>query len=229
MDGILLIDKPLKWSSFDVVNKVRFTVAQDLGVKPKRVKVGHTGTLDPYATGLMVIVIGKYTKKAAEFSGLDKTYDCEMTLGQTSTTGDVEGELTDVSQERPSEGDIKGAMAKFVGEIEQTPPIYSAIKIDGKPAYARARSGEVVEMKKRKVTIYDIAYAKYDYPKCNFVTTVSSGTYIRSLVQDIGEVLSTGAYMSALRRTSVGEFGIKDAISPDSITIDDIRKKIITK
>lgn len=212
-DGILLIDKPTGWSSFDVVAKVRGTLKKEAG---KKVKVGHTGTLDPLATGLMIVVVGSYCKRASEFSKLDKTYEVTMQLGQTSSTGDEEGEKTDISDEEPSKEQLQGALEGFVGESMQTPPIYSAIKINGQRAYKLARKGEEVVIEPRKVRINNLDLTHYSYPAVKFTTSVSSGTYIRSLVEDIGKKLETGAYMSDLRRTIVGEFKIEQAILADS-------------
>lgn len=211
-DGILLIDKPRGWSSFDVVAKVRGTLKKEAG---KKVKVGHTGTLDPLATGLMIIVVGSYCKRASEFSKLDKTYEVTMRLGQTSSTGDEEGEKTNISDKEPSKEDVLRALEGFVGESMQTPPIYSAIKISGQRAYKLARKGEEVVIEPRKVRINSLDLTDYNYPEVKFTTSVSSGTYIRSLVEDIGKKLGTGAYMSDLRRTQVGSFSIKDALTID--------------
>ncbi len=215
-DGILLIDKPSGWSSFDVVAKVRGTLKKEVG---KKVKVGHTGTLDPLATGLMIIVVGSYCKRAQEFSKLDKTYEVTMRLGQTSSTGDEEGEKTDISDEEPSKDDVLEVLKGFVGESMQTPPIYSAIKINGQRAYKLARKGEEVTIEPRKIRINGLDLTHYNYPEVKFTTSVSSGTYIRSLAADIGKKLETGAYMSDLRRTIVGEFKIEQAISPE-VSID---------
>ena len=214
MRGILLIDKPKTWTSFDVVNYVRKMVATAEGKKPKNTKVGHTGTLDPLATGLLVLVIGKeYTRRAGEFSKLDKTYEVTMKLGETSTTGDNEGEKTAVSSTTPSEKAILEALAGFKGEIMQVPPAFSAMKVDGQRAYKLAREGKTVELEARPVTIYSIEMTKYAYPYVEFTVDVSSGTYVRSLVEDIGKVLGTGAYMSDLRRTRIGQFNLRDAHS----------------
>lgn len=210
MDGILLVDKPAGWSSFDVVAKVRGQIKRETGLK--KPKVGHTGTLDPLATGLMVVVVGSYCKRASEFSKLDKTYETIMILGKTSTTGDEEGEKTSVSDAVPSKNDILSALEAFRGEISQVPPAYSAIKVNGQRAYKLAREGKEVVIEPRQVTIYDIRLDSYVYPEVRFTTSVSSGTYIRSLVEDIGSKLGTGAYMSGLRRTMVGKFEIKTAI-----------------
>ena len=209
MNGILLIDKPVGWTSFDVVAKVRGLVRQETGLK--KPKVGHTGTLDPLATGLLIIVVGTYCKRAQEFSKLDKVYEVTMKLGQTSTTGDEEGEKTVVSSERPELKELEKVLKKFVGEQMQTPPIYSAIKVDGQRAYKLARAGKEVKLEPRKVTIYSMSGIKYAYPEVKFTTKVSSGTYIRSLVEDIGKQLGVGAYMSALRRIEVGKYSIVEA------------------
>ncbi len=208
MNGILLIDKPIGWTSHDVVAKVRGLLKAQTGGK---IKVGHTGTLDPVATGLLVLVVGSYTKQAGEFSKLDKTYVAELTLGSVSTTADSEGEITPKSTSKPGEAETQTALDKFIGEIEQTPPKFSAIKVDGQRAYKLARAGKEVQMEPRQIKIYSIKNVKYDYPKLSFETEVSSGTYIRSLAQDIGTELGTGAYLSALCRTKVGKLDIKNA------------------
>lgn len=208
MEGILLVDKPAGWTSHDVVAKIRSIIKSETGQK---IKVGHTGTLDPFATGLLVLVLGSHTKRAAEFSKLDKTYEAELTLGKTSTTGDIEGEISLKSSKKPSEDEIKAVLSQFEGQIDQTPHQYSAVKVGGQRAYKAAREGKTVEIKPRKVTIHSISEVKYDYPKLSFTTSVSSGTYIRSLAEDIGAKLGTGAYLSALRRTSVSDFDVKDA------------------
>lgn len=206
--GIVLIDKPAGISSFGVVARVRGKLSREAG---KKVKVGHTGTLDPFATGLLILVVGDYCKRAGEFSKLDKTYEATMRLGQTSSTGDPEGEITDVSNRQPTRSEIEAALKKFVGTIQQTPPAYSAIKINGQRAYKLARKGEVVEMPVRTVTISRLELIDYEYPNIKIVCHVSSGTYIRTLVEDIGKELNTGAYTVALRRTTVGEWSIDNA------------------
>jgi tRNA pseudouridine55 synthase len=221
VDGILLIDKPREWTSFDVVAKIRGLLKTQTG---KKIKVGHTGTLDPLATGLMIVVVGSYCKRAQEFSKLDKTYEVTMKLGETSTTGDEEGQKTQVSTHTPTEMQIKDTVAQFVGAIEQVPPAFSAIKIDGKRAYKLAREGIEPKLEPRTVTIYEIVMQKYDYPMVSFVANVGSGTYVRSLVRDIGDKLGTGAYLSELRRVSVGSFTISTAKLPQEITTQDIRE-----
>lgn len=221
MQGILLIDKPKSWTSFDVVAKVRGIMRAQTGIK--RFKVGHTGTLDPQATGLMVILVGKdYTKKAPELTKLDKTYQVTMRLGQASTTGDAEGEITEVSSVAPSSAAVTSAVMSFVGDSMQVPPAYSAVKINGKRAYALARAGKEVVIEPRPVRINSITELTYTYPHVYFTTSVSSGTYIRSLVSDIGESLQTGAYMTDLRRTRVGDFDIQDAITLEKINSEQV-------
>lgn len=220
MNGILLIDKPKGWTSFDVVNKVRRLSQQSplSTSNKKRFPVGHTGTLDPMATGLLVLLLGTYTKQAPGLTKLDKTYDVTMKLGQTSTTGDVEGEITTVSSAQPAVDAVKTALQQFVGDQMQVPPAFSAIKINGQRAYKLARDGKAPELAARPVHIERIALERYDYPFVQFAAEVSSGTYIRSLVEDLGKTLGTGAYMSDLRRTSVGQFNLQDALSMDDLT-----------
>jgi len=215
VNGILLVDKPRGWTSFDVVNYVRKIVSGVEDKKPKHVKVGHTGTLDPLATGLLVLLLGDYTKRALELTKLDKTYEVTMKLGANSTTGDEEGEKTKVSDTQPSQTEARKVLKKFTGEVMQTPPAYSAVKVGGQRAYKLARAGKAVEIEPRKVTIHKIELKKYDYPIVEFIAEVSSGTYIRALVEDIGKNLGTGAYMSDLRRTKVGKFDLKDAHQVD--------------
>lgn len=208
MDEMLLIDKPVGLTSFGVVARVRRKLSNELG---KKVKVGHTGTLDPFASGLMILLTGKECKNANHYSKLDKSYRATIYLGKTSTTGDIEGEIKDVSNIIPSKEEVKKVVSEFIGEITQVPPIYSAIKIDGKRAYDLARNGKDFEMPSRKVTIYSIKILSYTYPELVIETKVSSGTYIRTLASDIGDKLKTGAYTKELRRLTVGEYNVKDA------------------
>lgn len=215
MDGLILVDKPAGMSSFGVVARVRRQLSQIAG---KKVKVGHTGTLDPFATGLMILVVGNYCKRAGEFSKLGKSYEATMLLGKTSSTGDPEGEITDVSGYQPSQQELKAALNRFRGKIQQKPPIYSAIKVNGQRAYKLARQGKSVEIEPRTVEISRLDLISYKYPEAKIVCDVSSGTYIRSLVQDIGEVLSTGAYTLQLRRTKVGDYSIEQAVKIDEIS-----------
>lgn len=222
MNGILLIDKPKGWTSHDVVAKVRGMLRRELEVK--KIKVGHAGTLDPLATGLLIILVGDYCKRANEFLKLDKTYQVEVKLGETSATDDGEGEKTHASYEEPTKPSVLRVVKSFHGDIKQIPPQFSAIKVDGKRAYKQARSGKSVDLEPRKVTIYEIGHIEYSYPHIRFTADVSSGTYIRSLARDIGKELGTGAYMSNLKRTNIGKYTIDTATSPED---EDVLGRII--
>jgi len=217
-DGIILIDKPTGMTSFGVVARVRRVLSKAEG---KKVKVGHTGTLDPFATGLMILVIGKECKKAASYTKLDKTYEATIRLGQTSTTGDPEGEITNVSSIVPTIAKVRQTTKSLTGLIMQRPPIFSAIKIAGVRAYDLARAGKAIEMPERQVTIYDIKIVDYSYPYLKIQTKVSSGTYIRTLAVDIGDYLGVGAYCTELRRTSIDKWQITDAQQLSSLGISD--------
>lgn len=225
-NGLLLIDKPAGWTSHDVVAKIRSLLKKETGQK---VKVGHAGTLDPFATGLLIILIGSYTKQAAEFLKLDKTYELAMRLGEVSTTGDPEGDKTSVGDIKPTITEVKAALANFTGEIEQTPPAYSAIKINGKRAYKLARLGQKVEIPSRKIKIHQLEMIDYKYPELSLTTTVSSGTYIRSLVEDIGQSLGTGAYCVELRRTAIGDFKVGGTPMIRNIDPLSVSKLFLTK
>lgn len=216
MQGALLVDKPREWTSFDAVNFVRKQVAAAEGKKPKNTKVGHTGTLDPLATGLLVLLVGKdYTRRAIELTKLDKTYEVTMKLGETSTTGDEEGEKRVVSDTVPSEEAILHALEQFQGQLMQVPPAFSAMKVNGQRAYKLARDGKEVTLEARPVTIHKNTLTSYVYPYVRFTSDVGSGTYIRSLVEGLGKLLGTGAYMSDLRRTRVGDFLVSEAVPPN--------------
>lgn len=209
MDEIILIDKPSSMTSFGVVARLRRVFSKEAG---KKVKVGHTGTLDPFATGLMIIVTGKECRNAMIYTKLDKVYEATFVLGQTSTTGDPEGEITVMDGERrPTDEEIARVLKQFTGEIKQRPPIFSAIKIDGRRAYKLARDGKEIEMPERTVTIHSLERVSYNYPELKIRTHVSSGTYIRSLAVDIGESLGTGAYTSELRRTRIADYDVSQA------------------
>ena len=239
-DQIILIDKPAGISSFGVVAKVRSKLKNEFGHK---IKVGHTGTLDPFATGLLILLSGKMTKKSNDFLKLDKIYEATLRLGYVSTTGDPEGEITPYSIENeiapcsveeiaergsasisaktpvatgvfdaaPRLSTVQSVISSFVGKLSQTPPKFSAIKINGRRAYKLARSGQDFEIPAREVEIYSIDILDYRYPELKIRVHCSSGTYIRTLAEDIGKALKTGAYLTALRRTKVGDFDIKDA------------------
>ena len=208
MDEILLIDKPAGMTSFGVVARLRRVLSKQEG---KKVKVGHTGTLDPFATGLMIIVTGRMCRRAMAFTKLDKWYEAEIILGTESTTGDQEGELSRISDKKPDKGEINQVLKKFTGKIEQTPPAFSAVKVNGRRAYQLAREGKEVNIPKRIVTIYALELIEYDYPVLKLRAHVSSGTYIRSLAADIGKELKTGAYCQNLRRIKIADYDVKNA------------------
>ena len=208
MDEILLIDKPAGMTSFGVVARLCRVLSKQEG---KKVKVGHTGTLDPFATGLMIIVTGRMCRRAMEFTKLDKWYEAEIILGAESTTGDPEGELSRISGKRPDKSEIKQVLQKFTGKIEQIPPAFSAVKVNGQRAYQLARAGKEVDIPKRIVTIYTLELIGYDYPVLKLRTHVSSGTYVRSLAADIGKELKTGAYCQNLRRIKIADYDVKNA------------------
>lgn len=225
---ILLVDKPAGMSSFAVVARVRRVLIEQvreravrLGqVAPKRAKVGHAGTLDPFATGLLICLLSKGTKKAGEFLKLDKRYEATICLGKTSTTGDVEGEICEynfVDKAIPNTSQVESVVKKFQGEIEQRVPIYSAVKINGRRAYDLARRGVAAEMPIRKVKIYEISVMDYQWPYLKIDCKVSSGTYIRALGEDIGKALGVGGYLTELRRTEIGKYKVSEAKTLDEV------------
>lgn len=210
IQDIILIDKPAGLSSFGVVARVRRRLSMEAG---KKVKVGHTGTLDPFATGLLILLANKATKLSNQFLKLDKWYEATICLGKTSTTGDPEGEIIEQNTEKvPTLEEVKAVVNQFVGQITQTVPAFSAVKINGQRAYQLARRGEDVAMPTRQIEIYAIEILSYNYPELVIRTHVSSGTYIRTLGEDIGKALGVGAYLTALRRTQVGEYQIENAV-----------------
>ena len=210
IQDIILIDKPAGLSSFGVVARVRRRLSMEAG---KKVKVGHTGTLDPFATGLLILLANKATKLSNQFLKLDKWYEATICLGKTSTTGDPEGEIIEQNTEKvPTLEEVKAVVNQFVGQIMQTVPVFSAVKINGQRAYQLAHRGEDVVMPNRQIEIYSLEILSYDYPELVIRTHVSSGTYIRTLGEDIGKALGVGAYLTSLRRTQVGDYQIKNAI-----------------
>ena len=208
--SLLLVDKPAEWTSFDVVNKIRGHLRRALGVK--KIKVGHAGTLDPMATGLLLICTGKWTKKLADMQGMDKGYTGTLRLGATTPSYDAE---TEVDATYPTDHiepeDLEAARRRLVGPQEQIPPVFSAIKVDGQPLYKRARKGEKVEVKARPVVIHEFELRRIELPEVDFYVSCSKGTYIRSLAYDFGQLLDSGAYLTALRRTWIGQYRIEDA------------------
>jgi tRNA pseudouridine55 synthase len=205
MEEIIFVDKPSGMSSFGAVARVRRILTQREGHK---VKVGHTGTLDPFATGLLILLAGKATKKAPELTKKDKVYEATIRLGATSTTGDPEGEITETGAKLPTREEIEAVLPQFRGEIQQTPPAFSAIKVNGQRAYKLARAGKEVEIPSRTVTIYELEIMSYDAPLLKIRTHVSSGTYIRTLAEDLGKALGCGAYCTELRRTKIADYDI---------------------
>ncbi|HUD06159.1 MAG TPA: tRNA pseudouridine(55) synthase TruB [Candidatus Saccharimonadales bacterium] len=224
LNGIALIDKPVGYSSFDIVSQLR-NIAKAAGAQQgsrKRFPVGHSGTLDPLASGLLIVLLGSYTKRSAEFMHLDKVYSVKMVLGQTSSTGDEEGIKKDMSTDKPQKETINSVFKSFIGGYDQVPPIYSAIKVGGQRSYKLARSGELPKLEARPIMIYDLTLERYSYPFVSFQTRVGSGTYVRSLVEDIGKALGAGAYTSELRRISVGSYNVKEAVSIKKIDAKNI-------
>ena len=209
---VLLIDKPLNWTSFQVVNKLRWEIRQAFNIK--KIKVGHAGTLDPLATGLLVICTGKMTKQIDTFQDQVKEYTGTFVLGSTTPSYDLETEIDNTFPINHITKDIiHDITKKFIGEIEQFPPIFSAIKKEGKRLYEFARAGESVEIKSRKITINAFEITRIVLPEVDFRVVCSKGTYIRSLAHDFGKALHSGGHLSALRRTRIGNFNVKEAIT----------------
>lgn len=214
---VLLIDKPYEWSSFQAVNKVKWAIKKKFNLK--KIKVGHAGTLDPLATGLLVICTGKFTKKITEFQGQIKEYTGTITLGATTPSYDLETEIDQTfSINHIDDEMIKKTTSKFIGIIKQIPPIFSALKKDGKRLYEYARQGEKVEIKSREVEITEFEIVGINLPEVYFRITCSKGTYIRSLAHDFGAALNSGGHLSSLRRTKIGDFEVVEAISPEKFT-----------
>ncbi len=203
---VLLVDKPLNWTSFNVVAKLKYRI------KPAK-KIGHAGTLDPLATGLLIICTGKKTKEIEIYMGQTKEYTGIIQLGVITPSYDYETEPSEYREfDHIQEEDVRNAIAaNFVGEIEQTPPVFSAIKVDGKRSYDLARKGEALELKKRKITVNSFEITQFDFPNLHFKVVCSKGTYIRSLAHDLGQVLGCGGVLSALRRTKIGDFSVENA------------------
>ncbi len=212
---ILLIDKPYEWSSFQALNAVKWALRKKFDFS-KKFKIGHAGTLDPLATGLLIICTGKFTKKIPELQGQPKEYTGTLTLGATTPSYDLETEIgatfpmAHITQQLAEE-----ALTKFTGKIEQTPPLFSALKKDGKRLYEFAREGKQVEVKSRIIEIHTFEITRFALPEIDFRVVCSKGTYIRSLAHDFGKALQSGAYLSALRRTKIGDFNVSNAVTPE--------------
>lgn len=212
---ILLFDKPLEWTSFQVVNKVRWLIRKNCGIK--KIKVGHAGTLDPLATGLLIICTGKFTKKIQELQGQEKEYTGTFTLGATTPSYDLETEIDNTfPTEHLSAEKLQQATEQFKGDIEQFPPVFSALKKDGKRLYEYARKGEEVKINSRTVNISSFELKNIELPNVDFKVSCSKGTYIRSLAHDFGKAVESGAHLSALRRTKIGNFNVENAFTIDT-------------
>ena len=212
---ILLIDKPLKWSSFQAVNKLKYILKRKYNL-PKKFKIGHAGTLDPLATGLLIVCTGKFTKRITDIQAQAKEYTGTITVGATTPSYDLE---TEVDATFPTENItselVQETVKQFLGEIDQKPPVFSAIKKDGKRLYELARAGEEVEIAFRKTTIHEFEITRIALPEIDFRVKCSKGTYIRSLAFDFGKALNSGAHLSVLRRTKIGDFSVENGIMPD--------------
>jgi len=209
---ILLIDKPLGWTSFDLVKKVRNLIRTKYNLK--KIKVGHAGTLDPLASGLLIVCTGKFTKRISEFQRQEKTYTGDITLGGTTPSYDLETEIdTEYETSHITKRLIQDTALHFTGEIEQKPPIFSALKRGGERLYKKARRGESIEIEARKVSVYSFVITAIEMPKISFEITCSKGTYIRSIAHDFGAALGSGAHLSKLCRTSIGNYKLQNALT----------------
>ncbi len=211
---VLLINKPLEWTSFDVVKKIRNSISRRTGLR--KIKVGHAGTLDPLATGLLIVCTGKFTKKINQFQDQDKEYTGTFYIGATTPSFDRETEVDKTfDTSHLTEERLHQATQNFVGDIEQVPPLYSAVMVDGVRAYHHARNQEDVKLKARKINISRFEITRIELPEVDFLVTCSKGTYIRSLARDFGKTLNAGAYLKTLTRTSIGEFKLNKAMDID--------------
>lgn len=222
---VLLIDKPLNWTSFQVVNKLRWEIRQAFGIK--KIKVGHAGTLDPLATGLLVLCTGKMTKQIDTFQGQIKEYTGTIVLGSTTPSFDLETEINETyPTSHISDTLIQETTKQFIGDIQQFPPVFSALKKDGKRLYEYARAGETVEIKARTIHISKFEITNIENSNIDFRVVCSKGTYIRSLAHDFGKALNSGAHLSALRRTKIGDFEVKNATTIEAF-IEDLNNQTI--
>lgn len=213
---VILIDKPLTWSSFQAVNKLKYILKRKYDL-PKKFKIGHAGTLDPLATGLLIICTGKFTKKITEIQAQTKEYTGTITVGATTPSYDLETEVNATfPTEHITEALIIDTTKQFLGEIDQKPPVFSAIKKEGKRLYEHARAGEEVEITARKTTIYEFEITKINLPEISFRVQCSKGTYIRSLAFDFGIALNSGAHLSELRRTKIGAYSVVNGVTPEN-------------
>ena len=212
---VLLIDKPLTWSSFQAVNKLKYVLKNRLGL-PKKFKIGHAGTLDPLASGLLIVCTGKFTKKISEIQAQTKEYTGTIKIGATTPSYDLETAIdATFPTEHITEALIRDTVKQFLGEIDQKPPVFSAIKKEGKRLYEHAREGSAVEIEARKTTIYEFEITRIALPEIDFRVQCSKGTYIRSLAHDFGLALQSGGHLTALRRTKIGDYNVEEALTPE--------------
>lgn len=213
---VLLIDKPLTWSSFQAVNKLKFVLKRKYNL-PKKFKIGHAGTLDPLATGLLIVCTGKFTKRIPELMGMVKEYTGTITVGATTPSYDLETEINATfPTSHITDTLIQETTQQFLGEIEQYPPVFSAIKKDGKRLYEHARAGEDVEISARKIAIHEFEITRIELPEIDFRVVCSKGTYIRSLAFDFGKALQSGGHLTALRRTKIGTYDVANGVTPEA-------------
>lgn len=213
---ILLVDKPLEWTSFQVVNKVRHEIRNKLGIK--KIKVGHAGTLDPLATGLLILCTGKKTKTIDQIQKLAKEYTGQIQLGSTTPSFDLETEIDNrFSVEHLTESDVKSAALKLTGKLSQVPPSFSAKKVNGQRAYVAARKGELLQLAPKEIEVYAFQTDCMALPEVTFRVECSKGTYIRALARDLGRETNSGGHLSSLRRTKIGEYKVEDALSIEQI------------
>jgi tRNA pseudouridine55 synthase len=221
---VILVDKPLTWSSFQAVNKLKYALKRELGL-PKKFKIGHAGTLDPLATGLLIVCTGKFTKRITEIQGQPKEYTGTFKLGATTPSYDLETEIDEnFSTNHIDETLINQILPQFLGEIDQKPPVFSAIKKDGIRMYEHARAGVEMEMESRKTTIHEFEITRIDLPEIDFRVVCSKGTYIRSLANDFGKALESGAHLTVLRRRKIGDYSVENAVLPDDF-VSNLSKK----
>lgn len=212
---VLLIDKPLTWSSFQAVNKLKFVLKRKYNL-PKKFKIGHAGTLDPLATGLLIVCTGKFTKRIPELMGMVKEYTGTITVGATTPSYDLETEINATfPTSHLTDALIQETTKTFLGEIDQFPPVFSAIKKDGKRLYEHARAGEEVEISARKIAIHEFEITRIELPEIDFRVVCSKGTYIRSLAFDFGKALQSGGHLTALRRTKIGTYDVANGVTPE--------------
>lgn len=228
LDGeVLLINKPYEWTSFDVVRKIRNTISRYAGIK--KIKVGHAGTLDPLATGLLIVCTGKFTKRITEFQSQEKAYTGTFNIGATTPSFDKETEVDNTFETKHiTKKLLVETTGQFIGEIDQVPPIYSAVNIQGVRAYTHARNQEEVTINARKINIKSFELTKTTLPEVQFSLVCSKGTYVRSLVRDYGKALNSGAYLTTLVRTRIGEYNLSDALTMEKFTqeLDELCKDI---